>query len=141
MRMKIAFIIAHTRNNIEFLFGTLKVPSFMLPEVRDCDLLTVVTSSTFLKRKDMLKRKKQLAQIIKTRRPAYIWTNVLCTPIRSTCIPHFSRSGFFWLSRCPSHTWAHIKYPSSLCLCTSTHTHTTLTPANIEKYTRQTPYL
>ena len=31
--------------------------SFMLTEVRDCDLLIVVTSSTFLKRKDMLKEK------------------------------------------------------------------------------------
>jgi len=39
------------------LFGTLKVQSFMLTEVRDCDLLVVVTSSTFLKRKDMLKEK------------------------------------------------------------------------------------
>ena len=28
----------------------------MLTEVRDCDLLIVVTSSTFLKRKDMLKK-------------------------------------------------------------------------------------
>ena len=46
--------------------------SFMLTEVRDCDLLIVVTSSTFLKRKDMLKEKRQLAQIIKTRRTAHI---------------------------------------------------------------------
>ena len=29
--------------------------SFMLTELRDCDLLIVVASSTFLKRKDMLK--------------------------------------------------------------------------------------
>ena len=35
------------------MFGTLKVQSFMLTEVRDCDLLIVVTSSTFLKTKDM----------------------------------------------------------------------------------------
>jgi len=35
------------------------VQSFMLTEVRDCDLLIVVTSSTFLKRKDMLKEKKK----------------------------------------------------------------------------------
>ena len=55
--VKIAFIIAHTRNNVVVLFGTLKVQSFMLIEVRDCDLLIVVTSSTFLKRKDMLKEK------------------------------------------------------------------------------------
>ena len=44
--------------------------------------------------------------------------------IRSTCILSFSRSRFFWLSRCPSHTWAHIKYPSSLCLCTRVYKHT-----------------
>ena len=43
--------------NVVVLFGTLKVQSFMLTEVRDCDLLIVVTSSTFLKRKDMLKEK------------------------------------------------------------------------------------
>jgi len=56
--VKIAFIIAHTRNNVVVLFGTLKVQSFMLTEVRDCDLLIVVKSSTFLKRKDMLKEKR-----------------------------------------------------------------------------------
>jgi len=39
------------------LFGTLKVQSFMLTEVRDCDLLIVVTSSTFINRKDTLKEK------------------------------------------------------------------------------------
>jgi len=39
------------------LFGTLRVQSFMLTEVRDCDLLIVVTSSIFLKREDMLKIK------------------------------------------------------------------------------------
>jgi len=55
--MKIAFIIAHETNNVVVLFGTLKMQSFMLTEVRDCDLLIVVTSSTFLKRKDMLKGK------------------------------------------------------------------------------------
>jgi len=53
--IKIAFIIAHERNNVVTLFGTLKVQSVMLIEVRDCDLLHVVRSSTFLKRKDMLK--------------------------------------------------------------------------------------
>ena len=38
-------------------FGTLKVQSFILIEVSDCSLLIVVTSSTFLKRKDMFKEK------------------------------------------------------------------------------------
>ena len=52
-----------TEKNIEdssrFLqtFGTLKVQSFILTEVSDCGLLIVVTSSTFLKRKDILKEK------------------------------------------------------------------------------------
>ena len=55
--MKIAFIIAHKRNNVVVLFGTLEVQSFMLTEVRDCDLPIVVKSSTFLKRTDMLKEK------------------------------------------------------------------------------------
>jgi len=55
--MKIAFVVAHERNNVVVLFGTFKVQSFMLTEVRDCDLLIVVTSSTFLKRKDMSKEK------------------------------------------------------------------------------------
>ena len=64
--MKIAFIITRKRNNVVVSFGTLKVQCFMLTEVRDCDLLIVVTSSTFLK------RKKQFAQIIKTRNSIYI---------------------------------------------------------------------
>ena len=70
--IKIAFIITHKRNNVVVSFGSLKVQSFMLTEVRDCDLLIVVISSTFLKRKDTLKEKRQLAQIIKARSPAYI---------------------------------------------------------------------
>jgi len=43
------FYCCSYRNNVVFLFGTLKVQSFMLTEVRDCALLIVVTSSTFLK--------------------------------------------------------------------------------------------
>jgi len=35
------------------LFGDLKVQSFILTKVSDCGLLIVVTSSTFLQRKDM----------------------------------------------------------------------------------------
>jgi len=70
--MKIAFIITRKRNNVVVSFRTLKVKSFMLTKVRDCDLLIVVTSCTFLKRKDILKEKRQLAQIIKARSPAYI---------------------------------------------------------------------
>jgi len=68
--MKITLIITRKRNTV--VFGTLKVQSFMLTEVRDCDLLIVVTSSTFLKRKDILQEERQLAQIIKARSPACI---------------------------------------------------------------------
>ena len=45
------------RNNIVNFFETLMVQSFILTEVSFCGLLIVVTSSTFLKRKDMLKEK------------------------------------------------------------------------------------
>jgi len=55
--MKIAFIIAHKRNDVVVLFGTLKVQYFILTDVSDYGLLIVVTFSTFLKRKDMLKEK------------------------------------------------------------------------------------
>ena len=48
--VKIAFIITRRRNNVVVSFGTLKVQYFMLTEVRDCDLLIVVTSFTFLKK-------------------------------------------------------------------------------------------
>ena len=51
------FYYCSERNNVVVLFGTLKVQSFILTEVSDCGLLIVVTSSTFLKRKDMLKEK------------------------------------------------------------------------------------
>ena len=51
------FYYCSERNNIVVLFGTLKVQSFILTKVSDCGLLIVVTSSTFLKRKDMLKEK------------------------------------------------------------------------------------
>ena len=51
------FYYCFERNNVVVLFGTLKVKSFILTEVSDCGLLIVVTSSTFLKRKDMLQEK------------------------------------------------------------------------------------
>jgi len=56
----------------------------------------------------------------------YIQTNVLChgTAIRFTCILCFSRAGFFRLSAFPSYTWAHIKCPRILCMCTRVYTNT-----------------
>ena len=100
--MKIAFIIAHKRNNVLFLFGTLKVQSLI----------------------HMLKEKKAVSPDHQNPQPSIYKTNVLCTPIRSTCILRFSRSWFFQLFRCLSYTWAHIKYPSSLCVCTCVYKHT-----------------
>jgi len=47
------FYYGSERINVVVLFETLKVQSFILTEVNDCGLLIVVTSSTFLKRKDM----------------------------------------------------------------------------------------
>ena len=45
--------------------------SFVLTGVRDCDLLIVITSSTFLiNKKRHVKRIKQLAQIIKNQQPS-----------------------------------------------------------------------
>jgi len=58
---------------------------------------------------------------------------VLCTHIRSACILRFSQSGFFRPSRCPSYTWAHIKYPSSLCVCTRAYKHTPTHHPNTRK--------
>jgi len=49
------------RNNVEFFFGTLKMQSFILTEVSGYSLLIVVTFSTFLKRKDMLKENKVIS--------------------------------------------------------------------------------
>ena len=47
--------------NVKFSFlagvSVHNLQSFILTEVSDCGLLIVVTSSTFLKRKDMLKEK------------------------------------------------------------------------------------
>jgi len=47
------FYYCSERNNVVVLFGTPMVQSFILTEVNDCGLLIVVTSATFLKRKDM----------------------------------------------------------------------------------------
>ena len=52
----------------------------MLTEVRDCDLLIVVTSSTFLKNKDMLKEKSSLPRSSK---PAaqHIYRQMYCVQL------------------------------------------------------------
>jgi len=142
--MKIAYNIAHERNNTIVWFGTLKVQSFMLTEVRDCDLLIVVTSSTFLKRKDMLKEKssqprssKPAAQHI-YRQMYFVYLyglHVYCAWV------DLGSSGSPGVGPTPGLTSS----TQVVCVCvrayTSTHTPTTLTPGKIEKYTRQNPYL
>ena len=64
------FYYCSYRDNVVILTGTLKVQYIILTEVIDCGLLIVITSSTFLKRKDLFKEKRQLGQIIKSRSPA-----------------------------------------------------------------------
>ena len=55
-RSEDCFYYCSERNNVVVFFGTLKVQSCILTEGSDCGLrLIVVTSSTFLKRKDQLK--------------------------------------------------------------------------------------
>ena len=61
----------------------------MLTEVRDCDLPIVVTSSTFLKRKDMLKGKKAVSPDHQNPQPSisvdkcnlYTYTVYICTAL------------------------------------------------------------
>jgi len=57
MHSEDCFYYCSERNNVVVLFETLKVQCFILTEVSDCGLLIIVTSSTFLNRKDMLKEK------------------------------------------------------------------------------------
>ena len=65
--MNIAFIIAHKRNDVVVLFGTLKMQSLMLTGwFADCRHIFYCSQ-----KKKNVKRKKQSAQIIKTRSQAY----------------------------------------------------------------------
>ena len=133
--VKIAFIFAHTRNNVVVLFGPLKVQSFMLTEVRDCDLLIVVTSSTFLKRKDMLKQKSGQSRSSK---PAakHIYRQMYFVHIYGLhvycALVDLGSSGSPGIRPTPGLTSS----TQVVCVCvrayTNTHTPTTLTPAKIE---------
>ena len=127
------FYYCSERNNVVVLFGTLEVQSFILIEVSDCGLLIVVTSSTFLKKRHV-ERKKQLVQDLIPPLSIYIH---ICTLYTNTniCIPRFSPSGFFGPSRCliptPGLT---SKYPICavcVCVCVYTHTHT-YTPTRVK---------
>jgi len=116
----------------------------MLTEVRDCDLMIVVTSSSFLKRKDMLTEKSSQPRSSK---PAaqHIYRQMYCVYLYG---PHVYCALVDLDSSDPPGVRPTPGLTSStqvVCDCvrayTSTHTHTTLTSAKIEKYTRQTAYL
>jgi len=119
----------------------------MLTEVRDCDLLiqlSVVTSSTFLKRKDMLKEKSSQPRSSK---PAaqHIYRQMYCVHLYGLhvycALVDLDSCGSPGVSPTPGLTSS----TQVVCVCvrayTSTHPPTTPTPAKIEKNTRQTPYL
>jgi len=139
------FYYCSDKNNVVVLFGTLKVQFLILTEVSDCGLLIVVTSSTFLKRKDMLKGKRQSAQIIKTCSTAYIYRQIYFVHIYGLHVycawVNLNSSGSLGFHSTPGFTSS----TRMVCVCsrayTSTHPSTTLTPAKIEKHTRQNPYL
>jgi len=118
--------------------------SFMLTAVRDCDLLIVVTSSTFLKRKDMLKEKSSQPRSSK---PAaqHIYRQMYCVHLYGLhvycALVDLDSSGSPGVRPTPGLTSSTQVVCVFVRAYTSTHTPTTLTPAKIEKYTRQTPYL
>jgi len=142
--VKITFIIAHTRNNAVVLFGTLKVQSFMLTKVRDCDLLIVITSSTFLKRKDMLKEKSS-SPISSKPTAQHIYRQMYFVHLYGLhvycALVDLGYSGSPGVRPTPGLT----SNTQVVCVCvrayTIAHTPTTLTTAKIEKHTRQNPYL
>jgi hypothetical protein len=86
---------------------------------------------------------KQLAQIIKTHSPAYIYRQMYLIRIRSTFLLRFSPSGFFWFSRCPSHNLGSYQVPKYfVCEYAHIQTHTATPPehpSTKDKYKRQNP--
>jgi len=103
----------------------------MLTEVRDCDLLIVVTSSTYLKRKDMLKEKNSQPRSSK---PAaqHIYRQIYCVHLYGLHVYYalvdLDSSGSPGVRPTPGLTSS----TQVGCVCvrayTSTHTPTTLTP-------------
>jgi len=116
----------------------------MLTEVRDCDLLIVVTSSTFLKRKDMLKEKSSLPRSSK---PAaqHIHRQMYCVHLYGLHVYYALVDLNSSVSPGVRPTPGLTSSTQEVCVCvrayTSTHPPATLPPGKIEKYTRQNPYL
>ena len=126
-------------------FGTLNVQSFILTEVSDCGLLIVVTSSTFLKRKDILKEKSSSSKI-SSRLLAYIYTCVLCTHIRIYVwrdLVHLDSLGPTGVSSRLLGTHPSTQSVQYVCVCAYTHTHTHIHSHSRPKYRRhrQHPYV
>jgi len=120
------------------------VHSFILTEVSDCGLLIVVTSSTFLKRKDMLKEKNSqrrssnLAAQHMYRQMYFVHIYGIHVYCALVDLDSSDSPGVHSTPGLTSST-------QEVCVCvrayTNTHAPTTLTPATIEKYTTQNPYL
>jgi len=96
------------------------------------------------KKRHVQKKKKQWAQIIKTCSPAYnrqMYFVHLYSLHVYCAVVDLDSSGSPGVCPTPGLTSS----TQVVCVCvrayTNTHTHTTLTPAKIEKYTRQNPYL
>ena len=108
-------------------FGTLKVQSFILIEVSDCSLLIVVTSSTFLKRKDMFKEKAASPDYQNLHPSIHI----------DKCNLYICKVYMLSIRILLKPTPGLTSSSQVVCACvrafTNTRTPTTLTPARIEK--------
>jgi len=126
------------------------VQSCILTEVSDSGMMIFVTSSTFLKRKDLLKPKKVVSPDHQNPQPStmiYIALTyqMYCVRIYGlhvySTLVDLDSSGSLGVHPTPGLTSS----TQVVCVClrayTSTHPPTTLTPAKIEKYARQNFYL
>jgi len=117
--------------------------SFILTEVSDCGLWIVVTSSTFLKRKDMLKEKRA----VRSSKTAaqHIFRQMYCLHLHGLhiycAIVDLNSSGSPGVRPTPGLTISAKVVYVYVRAYTSTHSPTTLTPAKIQKYIRQNSYL
>ena len=129
------------------MFGTLKVQSFILTEVSDCGLLIAVTSSTCLQRKDMCKDKKAVSPDHENPQPSIyvdkctLYTSVVHDLHVHNALVDLDSSSSPGVRPTPGLTSSTQVVCVRVRAYTSTHPPTTLTPAKIEKHTRQNPYL
>jgi len=117
------------------LFRTLKVQSFILTEVCDCGFLIVVTSSAFLKRKDMFKGKKAVSPEHHNPQPSIYINKFTLYTYTIYALVDLDSSGSPGVRPTPGLTSS----TKAVCVCVHAHAPTTLRPAKIEKSTRQNP--